>query len=140
MPPRSNRVRPLARGLRPAAPCRLFCRPGASRLTRLPAPTNALPAVFNPVYGTFLTGGGDGVVSVWDGEAKKRLYQFARYPTSIAAVAFNAAGTLMAVASSYTFEEGEKQARPAPPLATTGTGRAHSSRFLCPGRQGVVQR
>lgn len=78
--------------------------------TRHPA-CSCSPAVFHPVYGTFATGGCDGVVSVWDGEAKKRLYQFAKYPTSVAALAFNAAGTLMAVASSYTFEEGDKQAR-----------------------------
>lgn len=73
-------------------------------------PVNAI--VFHPGYGTFATGGCDGVVAVWDGEAKKRLYQFAKYPTSVASVDFNAAGTLMAVASSYTFEEGERAVPP----------------------------
>ena len=62
---------------------------------------------FHP-WGTFATGGGDGTVNVWDGAVKKRLYQFPKYPTSIAALAFNSEGTKLAVAASYTFEEGEK--------------------------------
>jgi hypothetical protein len=49
--------------------------------------------------------GGDGVVNFWDGENKKRLHQITGYPTSIAALAFNAAATQLAVASSYTFEQ-----------------------------------
>lgn len=98
-------------------------------LTRTPAPG----AVFHPVYGTFATGGCDGVVAVWDGEAKKRLYQFAKYPTSVASLAFNAAGTLMAVASSYTFEEGEKQARGMRGRGGGGTLFTMSGRHqLCP--------
>jgi cell cycle arrest protein BUB3 len=60
-------------------------------------------------YGTFATGGCDGVVNVWDGENKKRLAQFLTYPTSIAAVAFSEDATVLAIASSYTFEEGEKE-------------------------------
>mmetsp|Transcript_63818 Transcript_63818/g.201881 ORF Transcript_63818/g.201881 Transcript_63818/m.201881 type:complete len:245 (+) Transcript_63818:84-818(+) len=69
-------------------------------------PVNAV--AFHPVFGTFATGGCDGMVNVWDGNNKKRLYQFARYPTSIASLAFNRDGTMLAVASSYTYEEGEK--------------------------------
>lgn len=30
---------------------------------------------FHPTYGTFATGGGDGVVNIWDGDNKKRLFQ-----------------------------------------------------------------
>lgn len=30
---------------------------------------------FNPVFGTFATGGGDGVINIWDGDNKKRLFQ-----------------------------------------------------------------
>lgn len=59
------------------------------------------PYLWAPV----LTAGCDGVVSIWDGEHKKRLAQFTGYPTSIAALAFNLAGNLLAVASSYTFEK-----------------------------------
>ncbi|KAL6776725.1 hypothetical protein ACKKBF_B30690 [Auxenochlorella protothecoides x Auxenochlorella symbiontica] len=68
-------------------------------------PVNTL--AFHQTHGTFATGGCDGVVSIWDGEHKKRLAQFTGYPTSIAALAFNLAGNLLAVASSYTFEKGD---------------------------------
>ena len=51
--------------------------------------------------------GCDGVVNIWDGQHKKRLYQISKYQTSIAAMAFNADGTLLAVASSYTHENGD---------------------------------
>ena len=33
---------------------------------------------YNPGYGTFATGGGDGVINIWDGENKKRLFQISR--------------------------------------------------------------
>ncbi|KAI9145350.1 WD repeat protein Bub3-like protein, partial [Paraphysoderma sedebokerense] len=73
-------------------------------------PVNAL--AFHPIFHTFATGGGDGVVSVWDAEKKKRIKQFSKYPTSVAALSFNYDGTFLAVASSYTFEEGEKDHAP----------------------------
>ncbi|GKB75423.1 mitotic checkpoint protein BUB3.1 [Tanacetum coccineum] len=57
--------------------------------------------------GTFATGGCDGFVNVWDGNNKKRLYQYPKYPTSFAALSFSKDGRLLAVASSYTYEEGE---------------------------------
>jgi cell cycle arrest protein BUB3 len=60
-------------------------------------------------YGTFASGGGDGVVNVWDGFNKKRLRQYSKYPSSIASMSFNSDGTYLAIASSYTFEEGEKE-------------------------------
>ncbi|MBA0649325.1 hypothetical protein Goklo_016899 [Gossypium klotzschianum] len=63
-------------------------------------------------YGTFATGGCDGFVNVWDGNNKKRLYQYSKYPTSIAALSFSRDGRLLAVASSYTFEEGDKAHEP----------------------------
>ncbi|KAK7842910.1 mitotic checkpoint protein bub3.1 [Quercus suber] len=63
-------------------------------------------------YGTFATGGCDGYVNVWDGNNKKRLYQYSKYPTSIAALSFSRDGRLLAVASSYTFEEGDKPHEP----------------------------
>ena len=70
-------------------------------------PVNAL--AFNAAYGTFATGGGDGVVNIWDGRQKKRLQQVAGYATSVAALAFNASATLLAVAASYTYEQGERE-------------------------------
>lgn len=36
-------------------------------------PVNAV--AYHPVFGTFATGGGDGVVNIWDGNNKKRLFQ-----------------------------------------------------------------
>jgi len=69
-------------------------------------PVNSI--AYHRSYGTFATGGCDGFVNVWDGNNKKRICQYPAYPTSIAALAFNNSGSLLAIASSYTFEEGEK--------------------------------
>ncbi|KAI9207832.1 WD40-repeat-containing domain protein [Polychytrium aggregatum] len=74
-------------------------------------PVHAL--AYHPVYGTFASGGGDHVVNIWDGANRKRLRQYASpYETSIAALSFNSTGTMLAVAASYTFEEGEKDHPP----------------------------
>lgn len=66
----------------------------------------------HPAYGSFASGGGDGFVSVWDPANKKRLCQYSRYPTSIAALAFAPDGAQLAIAVSYTFEEGERDHPP----------------------------
>jgi len=63
---------------------------------------------FHPL-GTFATGGGDGVVNIWDGAAKKRLFQCPRYPTSISSLEFSPCGTMLAIASSYAHEERDIQ-------------------------------
>lgn len=60
-------------------------------------------------HGTFATGGGDGGVSIWDGKHKKRISMWTHYPTSVASLAFSADGHFLAVAASYTYEEGEKE-------------------------------
>jgi cell cycle arrest protein BUB3 len=73
-------------------------------------PVNSI--AFNARYGTFATGGGDGTVNVWDGKQKKRLFQVTGYGTSIAALAFNADASLLAIAASYTWEKGETAAPP----------------------------
>ncbi|KAJ3299886.1 hypothetical protein HK104_006243 [Borealophlyctis nickersoniae] len=73
-------------------------------------PVNAI--AYHPIHGTFASGGGDGAVNMWDGFNKKRLRSFPRYPTSIASLSFNSNGKLLAVASSYTYEEGEKDHAP----------------------------
>jgi len=59
-------------------------------------------------YGTFATGGADGTVITWDGNSKKKIATIAKLPTSVACVAFNESGDQIAMASSYTFEEGER--------------------------------
>jgi cell cycle arrest protein BUB3 len=69
-------------------------------------PVNTI--AFHQRFGTFATGGCDGLVNIWDGQNKKRLYQYRKYPTSISAMAFSADGSILAIASSYTFEEGER--------------------------------
>lgn len=69
-------------------------------------PVNAI--AFHPGYGTFATGGADATVSVWDGEKRKRVCQFTHYRQGVASLAFNSNGGYLAVASSYTYEEGER--------------------------------
>jgi len=67
---------------------------------------------FHPEYGTFATGGCDGRVNIWDGKNKKRICQFPAFKTSISALAFNGDGSQLAIAASYTYEEGEKEHEP----------------------------
>ncbi|KAL7008231.1 mitotic spindle checkpoint protein Bub3 [Cystobasidiomycetes sp. EMM_F5] len=66
-------------------------------------PVNAL--AFHPSQGTFATGGGDAVVSIWDPQAKKRLRQLPKYPASVSALSFNADGTKLAIACAVVEEE-----------------------------------
>ncbi|KAJ1994372.1 mitotic spindle checkpoint protein Bub3 [Coemansia spiralis] len=73
-------------------------------------PVNAI--AFHPVHHTFVTGGSDGVVSLWDPEHKKRLKQYQGYASSVASLDLNASGSILAVASSYTYDEGEKNHPP----------------------------
>jgi cell cycle arrest protein BUB3 len=83
------------------------CHRSTVNETQYVFPVNAL--AFHPVWGTFATGGCDGLVAVWDGELKKRVAQLPAFPTSVAALDFSHDGALLAVAASYTFEEGEKE-------------------------------
>ncbi|KAL7537673.1 hypothetical protein ACHAXR_009268 [Thalassiosira sp. AJA248-18] len=69
-------------------------------------PVNAI--AFHPIHGTFATGGADGTIVTWDGNNKKKLCSIAKCPTSIACLAFNHDGSQIAIASSYTYEEGER--------------------------------
>lgn len=45
----------------------------------------------------------------WDGLNKKKLTVLPHFATSIAALAFNHDGTELAIASSYTYEDGERE-------------------------------
>ncbi|KAK3114006.1 mitotic spindle checkpoint protein Bub3 [Teratosphaeriaceae sp. CCFEE 6253] len=69
-------------------------------------PVNAL--AFHPVHGTFATGGGDGVVCVWDAKTKRRVRQFPKFAGSVAGVEFSGDGQFMAVGVSPGFEDGEE--------------------------------
>lgn len=61
-------------------------------------PVNAL--AFHPIHGTFASGGGDGVVALWDAWQKRRIRQYHAYPESVAALSFSIDGQYLAVAVS----------------------------------------
>lgn len=65
-------------------------------------PVNAIS--FHSGYNTFATGGSDGFVNIWDGQNKKRLCQFHKFPTSISSLCFSADGSYLAIASSFLNE------------------------------------
>lgn len=59
-------------------------------------------------YNTFASGGSDCSVSIWDHKVKKRLRQYGKLQNPISALAFNCDGTRLAVAASYTWDDGEE--------------------------------
>lgn len=69
-------------------------------------PVNAL--AFNAVHGTFASGGGDGVVALWDAVAKRRIRQYQKYPSSVSAVSFSSDGKYLAVGVCPGFEDGKE--------------------------------
>lgn len=73
-------------------------------------PVNA--AAFHPTYGTFATGGADGVVNFWDRVNRKRIRQLPKYHSPISSLSFNRDGQLLAIAASYGFEDGERSDKP----------------------------
>ncbi|KAL2870656.1 WD40 repeat domain-containing protein [Aspergillus lucknowensis] len=81
------------------------CHRQASEDVDVVYPVNAL--AFHPIHGTFASGGGDGVVALWDGIAKRRIRQYQKYPSSVAAVAFSSNGKYLAIAISPGYESGQ---------------------------------
>ena len=73
-------------------------------------PVNAL--AFHPIHGTFASGGGDGVVALWDAVAKRRIRQYQRYQTSISTLDFSNDGKYLAVGISPGFEDGQEDISP----------------------------
>ena len=74
-------------------------------------PVNAID--FHPQHRqTFATGGCDGTVVLWDGQNKKKLTALPAFPTSISAMCFSPDGRELAIASSYTHEEGDREQHP----------------------------
>ena len=69
-------------------------------------PVNAL--AFHPIHGTFASGGGDGIVALWDAIAKRRIRQYQRYPSSVATMDFSRDGKFLAVGISPGFEDGQE--------------------------------
>ncbi|KAF9062874.1 WD40 repeat-like protein [Rhodocollybia butyracea] len=72
-------------------------------------PVNAL--AFHPIFNTFASAGSDGTVSVWDHKIKKRLRQYSKFNNPVSSIAFNCDGTKLAIATCYTWDEGEQGAR-----------------------------
>lgn len=70
-------------------------------------PVNAL--TFNKVHGTFATGGGDGVIAFWDAQTKRRVRQYAKQASSVAALDFSSDGKYLAVGVSPGFEDGSEE-------------------------------
>ncbi|KAG6856669.1 hypothetical protein H0H87_002046 [Tephrocybe sp. NHM501043] len=68
-------------------------------------PVNAL--AFHPTYNTFASAGSDATVSIWDHKVKKRLRQYPKFANPISSLAFNCDGTKLAIAVSYTWDDGE---------------------------------
>ncbi|KAL0215912.1 hypothetical protein P9112_008096 [Eukaryota sp. TZLM1-RC] len=74
-------------------------------------PVNSID--FHPVYATtFATGGSDGTVSLWDGQYRRKRSSFKGFNNPISSVSFSCDGNRIAIASSYTFEEGERNVPP----------------------------
>ncbi|GAU43228.1 hypothetical protein TSUD_241180 [Trifolium subterraneum] len=75
------------------------------------APVNAI--AFSPlVSGAFVTGDDEGYATIWDARSKKRLVEFPRYSNSVASLSYNHLGQLLAVASSYTYQEAKEIVEP----------------------------
>ncbi|XP_057448163.1 mitotic checkpoint protein BUB3.3 [Lotus japonicus] len=69
--------------------------------------------VFSPlVSGTFVTGDNEGYASIWDARSRRRLVELPRYPNSVASLSYNHVGQLLAVASSYTYQEANEIEEP----------------------------
>jgi len=70
-------------------------------------PVNAV--AFHPVHGTFATGGGDGVVAIWDAIAKRRIRIYPKLAASVAATSFSSNGKYLATAISPGAEDGKDE-------------------------------
>ncbi|XP_030455050.1 mitotic checkpoint protein BUB3.3 isoform X2 [Syzygium oleosum] len=62
--------------------------------------------VFNPLgLGSFVTGDDEGYVALWDAHNRRRLFELPRFGNSVASLSYNHGARLLAVASSYTYQE-----------------------------------
>lgn len=64
---------------------------------------------FHPIHGTFATGGGDGVLAIWDAIAKRRIRIYPKLASSIAATSFSSNGKYLATAISPGAEDGKDE-------------------------------
>ncbi|KAK4617642.1 Mitotic checkpoint protein [Fulvia fulva] len=77
-------------------------------------PVNAI--AFHPEHGSFATGGGDGVVALWDAKTKRRIRQYPKLPASVLALEFSGDGKELVIGISPGFEDGQEDAEPNPEL------------------------
>lgn len=77
-------------------------------------PVNAL--AFHPTLSTFATGGGDGVVALWDAQTKRRIKMYQALPASIAALDFSPDGKSLAIGVCPGFEDGKEDVEIDPSL------------------------
>ncbi|KAK2429242.1 Transducin/WD40 repeat superfamily protein [Trifolium repens] len=69
--------------------------------------------VFSPlVSGAFVTGDDEGYATIWDARSRKRLVEFPRFSNSVASLSYNHLGQLLAIASSYTYQEAKEMVEP----------------------------
>jgi cell cycle arrest protein BUB3 len=67
-------------------------------------PVNQL--AFHPIHGTFASGGGDGVIAMWDGVAKRRIKAYPKLSQSVEAMAFSPDGKYLAIGVSPLIKDG----------------------------------
>ncbi|GER37448.1 heavy metal transport/detoxification superfamily protein [Striga asiatica] len=67
---------------------------------------------FNPVLCGVITGDNEGHATMWDVQSRRHLMELPRYPNSVASLAYNHDGQLLAVASSFTYQEANERELP----------------------------
>ncbi|XP_047255499.1 mitotic checkpoint protein BUB3.3 isoform X1 [Capsicum annuum] len=68
---------------------------------------------FNPsIIGSFVTGDNDGYATLWDARGRKRIFEMSRYPNSVVSLSYSHDGLLLAVASSYSYQEANEIEEP----------------------------
>lgn len=70
-------------------------------------PVNAI--AIHPEYDSVLTGGSDGYVYIWNIKERRKVTNYRPYGESISSLALNRNASYLAIASSYCYEEGEKE-------------------------------
>jgi cell cycle arrest protein BUB3 len=57
-------------------------------------------------HNIFLSGGSDKFIYGWDNKKRKKMYKSQPYPNAVSKISVNSNGSLIAVASSYLYEDG----------------------------------
>ncbi|CCM00073.1 uncharacterized protein FIBRA_02100 [Fibroporia radiculosa] len=70
---------------------------------------------YHPIHGTLSTCGSDGVMNIWDLDARTRLKVFEQAPGPITSTCFNRTGTVFAYAVSYEWSKGHTGMTPGHP-------------------------